>query len=365
MNNLLVFDETLRDGEQQPGIVFSAGEKMELAGLIHDAGASFIDVMPFSSRQDEDIARKLSGKGINIVPATMVHESFVDHSIDCGVKGVILFSPLSDRLLKVRGKSHKENLDDCLRVIRYAEKQGLEVHFAAEDASRAHSDYLSKFVEAATPFLHHFLVCDTVGCLMPEKAHELIGFTKKHADKNCLIGVHFHNDLGLAMENSVQGILAGAQVLSGTFTGIGERAGNADLLRTLAELKREHGMKAKGIDYSLLDGLCTKVRAFAGKGPAKPLTKQAFHHESGIHVSALLKDPLSYCVTRPEHLGLKHEVFFGRGSGTSNFEWLYGKKFSEKDYALMRDKTKELSLKHRKTFTGKEVRKLLKSFKQA
>ena len=377
--NLKVIDETLRDGEQQAGLFFSEEVKHELALLIAKVGVDHITIMPMIDSAEERLTRSLISEGLGDVLAcsTMTGRRFIDHSKACGAKRITLFHAVSDRLMflrdletrrspllknrtiddnlpnsviaRVRQKAYEKMLDN----LRYAASVGLKIDFAAEDASRADFDYLTHCINGFAPYIDHFLLCDTVGVLTPERTYRWI-YDVLQATEGAALAVHFHNDMGMAVENSIQAVTAGVSMVSGTMGGIGERAGNAALEQVLNGLRLRFGVELEKIDYDQLDRVADRVQQIGGT-PAKPYSPGARRHETGIHVNSFLRDPRSYstfCFEEPE-------VWFGKCSGASNFQFLFEnilqKPLSQSEYNQMRARIKTLSIQEQRCYSMEEV----------
>ena len=360
---ILVLDHTLRDGEQQTFINFSYEQKQFLGNLIKKTGVQYIDLLPATAEVEREITRSFVKQGFNPMVGTMLKKEAVDLALDCSAKNILLFQAVSDRLLKVRFNSDnlekikKDLIEEVIDISKYARSKGLNVFFAGEDMGRANQDFVLELAKKVSPFVDCFIIADSVGYMIPEKMEEIVKILKKEI--SCNLGVHCHNDMGNADENTIAAVLAGADLISGTFTGIGERAGNACLDNVLFTLKKRHDILIKGINYELINNVCKNVKEIAKHGRVKPFSREAFFHESGIHVNALMKDKFSYSCLDPSLLGLKHEVFFSKKSGISNFIWYFGDRFSKEEYIQMRDKIKEISIKENKTFTLKEIKEIL------
>jgi benzylmalate synthase len=378
---LKIFDETLRDGEQQAGLFFHYEEKKKLAHLIAKTGIHRIDIMPVIDDSEERLLKELvaDGMGSLLAPATMMGKTFIDHAKSCGVERIILFHAVSDRLLFLRDPEIRRNLvfrdktvDDgvpevaiqrvrnnmlqkLLQNLEYAtsEAVGLKVDFAAEDASRADFDFVGRCICEFRPYIENFMLCDTVGVLSPEKAFNWVSQLLE-VTNHAPLAVHFHNDLGLALENTIQAVIAGASMISGTFTGIGERAGNVALEQVLNGLKVRFGLIVEGIDYDAVEQVASHLTSL-GIRPALPYSKAAQTHETGIHVNSILQDRKSYSSFEHEEL----EIWFGKYSGSSNFQYLFEKclerPLSKEHYNHMRVVIKSLSLKHQRCFSPHEV----------
>ena len=380
--DIKIIDETLRDGEQQAGLFFSSEEKYELAHLIADTGAHHLTIMPMIDESEEQLVNVLVTEGLGKVLAcsTMTGKRFIDHSKACGARRITLFHAVSDRLMFLRDNETRRSsllkhrtIDDglpptvvarvrqrafekILENLRYATSIGLDVDFAAEDASRADFDFLTQCIRDFRPFVGHFLLCDTVGVLSPDQTYKWINALVDSTDTSPL-GVHFHNDLGMAVENTIQAIAAGATMVSGTMGGIGERAGNAALEQVLNGLRLRFGVEVSGIHYDRLEKVVSLLQQL-GAVPAKPYSEAASRHETGIHVNSFLRDPRSYSTFRFE----KPEVWFGKCSGSSNFQFLFENQLKQPQdqeaYNQMRARIKALSIKEERCFSAEEILEL-------
>jgi homocitrate synthase NifV/benzylmalate synthase len=360
--HLIISDETLRDGEQQVGVNFSYSDKLIIAKKISEIGTNQIAIMPIVSKYEENIAKKLlkSSFANKMYASTILDKKFINHSLKLGFKNIILFSSLSDRLLRIKNLSREKNLEKAVAICKYAKKKGLNIIFAGEDATRADINYIIKFILNIQKNIDGFILCDTVGILTPPKTKEFILKIKNKV--KCKLGIHCHNDRGLANENTFVAVKNGVEIISGTIGGIGERAGNADLYEILINLKKEK-IKIDNIDYLKLKELKKLIYKLGGSKPAKPYSSKAFWHESGIHVNALIRDRLSYNSFLPEKFGKINKFFYGKFSGTSNYRLLFGKKYSHEQLIKIRDKIKELSYKNNKSYNSGEIKDLVREIK--
>lgn len=351
--NLLIMDETLRDGEQQVGVNFKPSVKVQLANEILESGIDMLGVMPVVSQYESDISKTLVNQFVEkVFASTLMSKESVDFSRSLGFKTIVLFSSMSDKLLANKRLTRKENIENAIKVVGYAKAKGLQVYFAGEDAIRADRIYLMNFIKSIENSIQGFIICDTVGTLEPETVKDFIKEVKTSVI--CKIGVHFHNDKGFAVENSVIAIKAGAEILSGTITGIGERAGNADVIAVLEQLKND-GIVSKKIDYNKLRGVAKDVAILGGSKPAKPFSKEAFYHESGIHVNALKSDPLSYNCFDPHIFHQENTYFFGKFAGVSNYELIFGEKYNKAQLVEIRDYIKTKAYRENKSFSKEDV----------
>ncbi len=381
--NLLISDETLRDGEQQVGLFFD--DKETLARLIARTGVHQIALMPAIHPTEAQLVNNLVSAGFRrqVTASTLMTRSAIDQSKACGVGQIILFHAVSDRLLFLRDpeivadtafqgktiddgvppyviqKMRRRMLANALEHVRYASSQGLRICFAAEDASRADFDFLVDCINTLAPYLDHFLLCDTVGVLTPEKTYIWIRNLLEYS-RSVALSVHFHNDMGLALENTIQAVRAGALGVSGTFGGIGERAGNAPLEQVLCGLRVRFGWEVQGIDYDALTSVVNYLHHRQLR-PHSPYSQQTQRHESGIHVSSLLRDRKSYAAFPYSH----PEIWFGKCSGASNLQYLFEhylkQPLKKSQYERLRTAIKAIAIEEKRTFSVDEVLELIHS----
>ena len=360
----LIFDTTLRDGEQMPSVVFRPEEKIELARKFDEFGVSFIDLMPVVSESERYVAKTLVKDRLNaeLLAISRMKKCDIDTALDCDISRVFLFTPFSDIQRRYKlNISREENLERSLEMIDYALDHGLTVDFGGEDASRLYledPEYLVFFINQIKDKINYFFPGDTISCLLPHESYESIRYIKENC--GCPVGIHHHNDLGLATANTLEGIRAGADVFSGTFTGIGERAGNAPIEEVCAALK------VKGVDmnvkYEMLGEVCDLVGKYSGVylQKHKPVIgENAFSHESGIHISAIIKDPKTYEIIDPEYIGRERRFLFGKHSGRTGLRHVlrdYNPSDEEINYLLKELKT--ISESNKRTFSEQETVRL-------
>lgn len=318
---VLFSDTTLRDGEQMPGATLEPEEKVEIALALERAGVHSIDAgFPASSQQDVQAIRQMIGRVKKPVLTALCRTVRAD--IDAAdralagqpahKRGVSLFigvSPLH-REHKLQ-KTKTEILRIIADAVAYASEKFEIVAFGPEDASRTEPDFLCECYRVAIDAGATTLgFPDTVGILTPEKARDAIRRIQDAVPgvDRVLLAVHFHNDLGLAVANTLACIQEGVHVVQGTVNGIGERAGNTSLEEVAMALELHHdqyGRRAK-LDVSQLVPLCQLVQRLTGIRYAanKPICgENIFATEAGIHQDGLLKHPDTYLPFRPERVG--------------------------------------------------------------
>lgn len=353
-----ICDTTLRDGEQMPGVVFKPKQKMELAQKISNFGADYIELMPSISASESEVTKLVVDMGLSaeITASTMLRKKDIDLAVSCNVDSITLFSPLSDLHLKTKlGINRKENLQSVFGAIDYARSYGMKIHFAGEDSTRADIDYVISFVNSIAPYIGYFLVCDTVGCHTPEKSYS---FFKEICKKTrCSIGLHGHNDFGLATANTIAGLSAGASIFSGTFTGIGERSGNVAIEEVCTALRFLYNIDL-GVKYEDVTQICRLVEKYSGVStqPHKPIIgTNSFSHESGIHVAGVIKDPRTYEPFDPVHVGQERRLIFGKHSGKKLLRHILGGQLSEDKISDILEKIKSTSESEKRAVSLDEV----------
>ncbi|WP_010074624.1 homocitrate synthase [Clostridium cellulovorans] len=231
-----IVDTTLRDGEQKAGIALGVNEKVQIAKYISDLDVYQLEVgVPAMGGEEKRSIEKIAQLGLSCKIAAWNRMSIEDirHSIDCNVDIIHISVPTSD--IQINSKLNKDRkwvLSQMSRAIYFAKEKGYEVNLGFEDASRASIDFLIELSRYASCLdVKTVRYADTVGILYPRKTFEIISSLKKNTDM--AIEIHSHNDFGMAISNSIAAIKAGAEFVDCTFGGIGERAGNCDLIKFL------------------------------------------------------------------------------------------------------------------------------------
>jgi 2-isopropylmalate synthase len=361
---VLFSDTTLRDGEQMPGATLEPEDKLRIAVALEEAGVHSLDAgFPASSEQDVAAIRKMVGVVKKPVLTALCRT--VKGDIDAAdealrgqpphKRGVSLFvgtSPLH-RQYKLQ-KSETQILNLITETVGYASSKFEIVAFSPEDASRTELPYLCQCYKAAIDAgVTTIGFPDTVGLLTPEKARDFIRGIQDGVSNidRVLFAVHFHNDLGLAVANTLACIQEGVHVVQCTVNGIGERAGNASLEEVAMALtlhQDQYGRTAK-IDTTKLVPLCKLVAELTGvrMAPNKPIAGETiFATEAGIHQDGLLKNIDTYLPFRPERVGASGvKLVLGRHSGrravAHRLEEL-GLKLTDDDVTRILDRIKQL-----------------------
>lgn len=358
MNHLIVSDETLRDGEQQVNVVFSQEEKYQIAQALIDAGIDHVAMMPAISDDERRLAKIMIANAWPVVPDVPVKLALVKQAYDIGARHVTLFSSVSNILLEAKNTTSSSALAQSVAAAQYAFDLGLIVDFALEDATRTDFGFLVEISQALEQYVRCLIVCDTVGCLQPNLASLIVEALR--ARTSALIGIHCHNDLGLANENTVAAVLAGASLISTTLNGLGERAGNASTIEVLKQLLNTSHGNIGSVNLDKLHAISYDFLIKSNRIPAQPMSEESAFTETGMHVFAMLKNANAYSII-PRH---RPHVFFGKYSGISNIRWLVkeagGIEVPENQYEALRDEIKHRALLEQRSFSMDEVTKMIK-----
>lgn len=319
-DNIKFYDTTLRDGEQTPGVCLGPFEKLEIAKKLDELKIDQIEAgFPIVSEQEREAIRGIVKEDLNadIIVLSRAKTQDIDAALDCDVDGIITFMGTSDIHLKHKFKAGSEKaIEMALNSVEYAKDHGLYVAFSAEDATRTELDFLkdiySKVADVGADRIH---IADTVGSINPHAMNYLVSELKKTLSLD--IALHCHNDFGLAVANCISGLLAGANYISTTVNGIGERAGNTSLEELIMALKLLYGLDL-GFNTEVIYDLSKTVEKYTNVNisKSKPIVgKNVFRHESGIHVNAVIEEPLTYEPFDPDMVGHSRQIVLGKHSG--------------------------------------------------
>ena len=330
-SSIVISDTTCRDGEQQPGVIFSPEQKVDIVTMLGEVGISFNEIGYPGVSEDEVKACKMitenAPKAICFVMAR-ANKRDIDAALRADAKILDLFTSCSEfHIRKKLGLTPEKNIEMYLEMLDYAIDHGFQIVFGMEDISRSNLDYYTDIIikakERAGSKWAGTGISDTTGIFTPKSAAWFyLEAQKKFAEKghpNLALGMHFHNDHGLAVANSLACLEVGASAINGTILGLGERAGNTALEEVIVALRTLYGIKLR-IKYDKLQELCEMVSKYAGIPihVNKPIVGlNAFRHESGIHAHGVLAHSHIYEMIPHDLLGRKSEFAFGKFSGTA------------------------------------------------
>jgi methanogen homocitrate synthase len=358
LEDCYIYDTTLRDGEQTPGVCFSMKQKLDIAKKLDELGVKQIEAgFPAVSKSEIENVKKIANEGLNaeILALSRALKGDIDKALSCDVDGIITFIATSPLHLKYKLHKSIEEVEEMgMKAVEYAKDHGLFVAFSAEDATRTPIEDLVRIHKNAEDYgANRVHIADTTGCGTPQSIHYICSELSNNL-KKAHIGVHCHNDFGLAVINSIYGLLGGAKAVSTTVNGIGERAGNAPLEELLLTMNVLYGVETN-LNMSIIKELSMMVENYSGiKIPVnKPIVgDKVFYHESGIHVDAVIENPLTYEPFLPEIIGQKREIVLGKHSGCSAVE----SKLKELGLEVPKDKLWELVKKVKTTREeGKDI----------
>src|SRR5215475_8142737 len=332
MEQVRIFDTTLRDGEQSPGFSMNASEKIRMARQLAKLGVDVIEAgFPIASRGDLQAVQAVAREVRETPIAALARAKKQD--IDAAVEALKpaaeprlhVFLATSDLHLRVKlNISREQALDAIGSMIRYGRQHVAEVEFSAEDAGRTDIGFLCQACDVAVKAGASVLnLPDTVGYAVPEEYGEMFAQVREHLGDpdGVILSAHCHDDLGLAVANSLAAVRAGVRQIECTVNGIGERAGNASLEEiavALAVRKESFGVQTN-IQLSQLfpaSRLLTEITG-AQVAPNKAVVgANAFAHEAGIHQDGIIKNPLTYEIISPETVGVpSRSLVMGKHSG--------------------------------------------------
>jgi D-citramalate synthase len=317
-----VLDTTLRDGEQAPGISLSPEEKADVARELDAAGVAVVEAgSACTGAGEREAISRVTDLGLDARVTSFARgvRRDVDLALDCDVDGVNLVVPASDRHIEGKLDSTRDAVvRDTVELVEYARAHGLWVEVLGEDGSRADLAFLEELLGAAIEAgADRICAPDTVGQATPDRMAEIY-------DRLSDLGpasTHTHDDLGLAVTNALVGVAAGADLVHGTVTGIGERAGNVAIEEVAIAL--QHGYGVETIETERLYELGELVSTATGVPPAPNkavVGDNAFTHESGIHTDGTLKDEAMYEPYPPETVGRTRRLVLGKHAGRAGVE---------------------------------------------
>ena len=369
---IYVVDTTLRDGEQTAGVVFANEEKLGIATMLSDLGVDQLEVgIPTMGGDEKNAIKSIVKRNLksSIMAWNRAVISDIQESIDCGVDAVAISISVSDIHIKNKLKTSREwVLENMVKSVEYAKKNGLYVSVNGEDASRADREFLIKFMKAAKEVgADRFRYCDTVGVMGPFQIEDEIKCL--HDNTKLDIEMHTHNDFGMATANAIAGLRGGANYVGVTVNGLGERAGNAALEEVVMALKFVYNC-----DVDMDTTMFREISEYVSKASGRelPIWKaivgtNMFAHESGIHADGAIKNPKNYEAFDPSVVGLERQIVIGKHSGKAaivNKFKEYNIELSNEEASVILEMVRSTSVRLKRSLFDKEIVGLYKEYKR-
>ncbi len=319
-----IFDTTLRDGEQTPGVTVTADQKVQVAVRLDELGIDAIEAgFPIVSHGEMQAIKTIAKQGLKAEVCGLARtiDTDIDAALKCDLKYVHTFIATSEIHMKYKLKMTQEQvLEKAVKAVEYAKKHGLLVEFSAEDATRSDRKFLIKVFKAVKEAgADRIDIPDTVGYATPQYIADVVKEVKEAT--KLPISVHCHDDFGLAVANSIAGVNAGAACAHVTINGLGERAGNASLEEFVMALQClawqnpiKHNIKA-ALLYETSKFVSNTMGIIVQPNKAI-IGENAFGHESGIHTHGIVNNPLTYEPISPELVGRKRWLQAGKHAGS-------------------------------------------------
>jgi 2-isopropylmalate synthase len=369
LRKIKVFDTTLRDGEQSPGATLSHQEKLLIAKQLEKLGVDVIEAgFPVASADDRKAISEIAGiiKKSSVCALARCMEKDIKSAAkaleNAKKPRIHVFLATSPIHMKYKLKKTKQEIiEDAVQGVRLAKRYCPDVEFSPEDASRTKKDFLyevaEKTIEAGAATIN---ITDTVGYAQPQEFGELVKSIRENVPNidEAVLSVHCHNDLGLAVSNSLEAVRNGAQQVECTVNGIGERAGNASLEEIAMALytRKDFYRGFTGINFSEIYNSSRMVSSFTGlflQRNKAVVGKNAFAHEAGIHQHGVLSRREAYEIMDPKLIGMHTELVIGKHSGRHAIESFLNSKgliFRPEQVTAVVARVKELADKHKTVF---------------
>jgi 2-isopropylmalate synthase len=329
-DRVYIFDTTLRDGEQSPGCSMTTPEKLHMAAKLVDLGVDILEAgFPIASDGDYEAVQAVSREFPWVQVAALARSCSMDveraaRSLEYARRPRIhTFIATSDVHLKHKlRKTRQQVLADAVAAVEQARRWVDDVEFSAEDATRTDWDYLEEICRAVVAAGARTVnIPDTVGWSVPDEYGQLIGRLKRALGDSAIISVHCHDDLGLAVANSLAAVQNGARQIECTVNGIGERAGNASLEEVVVAMK----VRADRLPYHTgivteqlypASQMLSSIITFGPQPNKAVVGANAFAHEAGIHQDGYLKERTTYEIIEPKCVGVPEtKLVLGKHSG--------------------------------------------------
>lgn len=317
-------DTTLRDGEQTPGVAFTLGQRLAILERLAEIGIDEVEAgIPAMGREEQRSLRMMTSLGLplRLTAWCRARAEDLDAAEECGFSAVHFSVPSDPVLIRSLGWHPAELLGRIQAISEDARRRFLYVSLGFQGASRTPVVSLVEYARLSAELgVDRVRLADSAGCWLPDSVSGAVKAVGEALRGQCSLGVHMHNDLGLATANSLIALQAGADAIDVTVGGLGERAGNAALEQLVMAVQAVPDLSC-GVNSVMLHPLCRFVANAARQpiSPSQPVCgERVFMHESGIHVRAQFSDPMSYQAFLPECVGNQDgmHMVVGRHSGT-------------------------------------------------
>jgi len=330
-NRVRIFDTTLRDGEQSPGCSMNTPEKLRMARQLEELGVDILEAgFPIASTGDFEAVRQVAcqaGRGVTIAALARCGNADIERAAEAlapaGKARIHVFLATSDIHLEHKLKINRDQaLERISQAVELARSLVDDVEFSCEDSTRTDRSFLCQAFKAAVEAGAITLnIPDTVGYTAPREYAEITALVRRAVGDGPILSVHCHNDLGLAVANSLAAVEAGARQIECTINGIGERAGNAALEEVVMALRVRHDLMpyTNNIRTELLyptSQLLSEIIDVQVQPNKAIVGRNAFAHEAGIHQDGVLKNALTYEIMTPQSVGVPtNKLVLGKHSG--------------------------------------------------
>ena len=336
-DKLVIFDTTLRDGEQSPGIALTPSEKLLIAQQLEKLKVDVIEAGFAASSPGDWEGVNLIAKNIKnstIASLARCHPDDIEQAWEA-IKvakdsRIHVFTSTSQiHMEHMLRKTKEEVLNDTKESVKYAKKLCEDIEFSAQDATRTDKDFLIEVLKVAVEEGATTInVPDTVGYATPQDYLDLLTAVYdevKGGNEDVIISTHCHNDLGLAVANSLTAITAGARQIEGAINGIGERAGNTsteEIIMAVKTRQDQFGVEIKAETQEIFETsrLVSKLTGYPVQYNKAVVGKNAFSHESGIHQHGYLRNTTTYEIMSPDSVGQEAKIILGKHSGRAGFK---------------------------------------------
>ncbi len=364
-----LYDSTLRDGEQVPGLVFRKDEKIKIAQALDELGVQRIEAgMPVVSSEDKEVAKELTKLGLQaeVWGFCRCMRLDIDACIESDIGSVICEIATSPFKMKAYGLAKDKVKEKMIDAVTYAKEHGLKVAFFSVDMTRSDLDFLKEIYVTAVKEAHadEVVAVDTLGVASPETMFYL---TKKLKEWiNVPVHVHCHNEFGLGTAASLAAVKAGAEWVHVSVNAIGEKSGNTDVAEVALSLLLLYN-KDIGLKYQKLYQVSKLVQELSGikMPPNKPVVGDSvFRRESGVAVLQLINYPPAVEPYPPELVGGTREIVIGKKSGKHSIEWKLkqlGIAASDEQIMKILDRVKTTSIRRKSSINDEDFKSIVKN----